>query len=99
MLLCLVWRMKEFGREDFMDDMLQYTASLLIDHPQLKGKVSLSRMFTTLCKLEGDIERVRVFCYDLLRERSYIDINLLYNIVTVWPEALQHNGAKGKHEI
>jgi hypothetical protein len=42
--------------------------------------------------LQGDIERTRVLVFDLLRERNFIEMEILSNLASLWPEVLQHSG-------
>eukprot|EP00118_Oscarella_pearsei_P008716 m.46388 g.46388 ORF g.46388 m.46388 type:complete len:942 (+) comp33694_c0_seq13:120-2945(+) len=52
---------------------------------------SVIRLFTSLCREEGEWERVRVFCYDLLREArpfTIKELSALLAVVSVWPAVM-----------
>ncbi|KAJ1960626.1 hypothetical protein IWQ62_004156, partial [Dispira parvispora] len=52
----------------------------------------LIRIFTMLCRLVGDIQRVRVFCFQMLfeTEAGRHVLAVLSSVAAVWPEVLRY---------
>ncbi|RHZ78124.1 hypothetical protein Glove_167g81 [Diversispora epigaea] len=51
----------------------------------------LCRVYVTLCRAVNDLQRARIFCYDILREKTnYQFIQYLFvNIARIWPVILK----------
>ncbi|RUS31569.1 hypothetical protein BC938DRAFT_477543 [Jimgerdemannia flammicorona] len=52
----------------------------------------ICRVFVVLCRAVGALQRVRVFCFDLMREpieNSHL-LLLFVNVAIMWPETLSH---------
>jgi hypothetical protein len=50
------------------------------------------RFFASLCRQEGDAERLHVFCYDLLREFTPFTVKELLSLEAIalaWPQAIR----------
>lgn len=49
---------------------------------------SLTRMYLVLSRIQKDRERVRIMCCNALYCMNLMSINVLYTVLTSWPEVL-----------
>ncbi|XP_023231236.1 protein PFF0380w-like [Centruroides sculpturatus] len=58
------------------------------NHHILFGLATLCRLYVGLCKQKGELEKARVFCYDLFIKFKESSIYLVSTVVGVWPTVL-----------
>ncbi|XP_067668546.1 serine-rich adhesin for platelets-like [Haliotis asinina] len=62
--------------------------SIFLPCAALPGRLALCRMFTALCRYEGDLEQVRVFIFKLLTNGCLSYMEPVLAVVGVWPLSL-----------
>ncbi|XP_067129421.1 uncharacterized protein DDB_G0283357-like [Centruroides vittatus] len=58
------------------------------DHHILFGLATLCRLYVGLCKQKGELEKARVFCYDLFINFKESSVYLVSSVAGVWPTVL-----------
>ncbi|KAJ1660891.1 hypothetical protein IWQ61_000246 [Dispira simplex] len=81
---------------EFLNDFLRWiTHRILFRYQEATDLALVSpliRIFTMLCRLVGDIQRVRVFCFQMLfeTEAGRHVLAVLSSVAAVWPEVLRY---------
>ncbi|KAI0240104.1 hypothetical protein LSAT2_009186 [Lamellibrachia satsuma] len=60
----------------------------------IPGRTALCRLFTAVCRMKGDISRVRVLAYDTVHRSFHAFPRMILAIACVWPEALKADGGE-----
>ncbi|XP_014484039.1 PREDICTED: uncharacterized protein LOC106749268 [Dinoponera quadriceps] len=79
----------EYVRAGIHYKLFKLTSKLLIIETEL-----LTRMYVALARLQNDREAVRIMCCDALYCMGFRAINVLYTILTSWPEIFPHIDAR-----
>ena len=68
-------------------------------HPIIDKIVTLCKIFTTICKLRGDVTTIRILCCDLLLYKSTVIVSILNTIISIWKDILVYDINNNKEDI
>ncbi|CAH2012376.1 unnamed protein product [Acanthoscelides obtectus] len=86
LFLKLMFRLEEEGMSNILQLYLQKTENLLYSRCSLSKVEPVTRLYVAICKIEGDVNRVRKFCCEAFYHTEDLAVTLFYAVLTSWVE-------------
>ncbi|RUS22626.1 hypothetical protein BC937DRAFT_88232 [Endogone sp. FLAS-F59071] len=101
-LILFLWALaNKFPQTQLLESILNWaTETIFLNVSKMKDMeyaYNVCRIFVIVCRAVGALQRVRVFCFDLMREsvESSYFLSMFSNVAAMWPDVLKYPVVEG----